>query len=278
MTNNENKDQGQEMQVAVDQSGKSSAVFVHPGKEGERIAALKERAAIPEECGTNIPVAPARGTMVPFTPRENYITDTGKIAVRQTGHIEEIDGVPQRRLKGAKIVDVWDRMEGAAYRAYKARTSKVKKEGKAIAEFVPPFTPGQVYMAREYAVLVERIAASGVSCSSLHAKSRSSSGSGGKEEARLYDIETRRLLERRIGTGLAKSKRRPSQSGSTGEKKQVAIRVLDLVRHVAVEDLTLDDVLKKYHWARTGANRAPLKRALAAALDRMIGYDLNTPQ
>ena len=63
---------------------------------------------------------------------------------------------------------------------------------------------------------------------------------------------------------------RPSQRGSKS-----IITDKRLVDMVCLEDKDLGQVLSAHGWAVKGEANAALRRALAAALDRMQGYDLH---
>ncbi len=127
--------------------------------------------------------------------------------------------------------------------AFDVMAGKAKAKGKGA-----PFTPGQVAIGRQYRALVERHAAAGVKCSSLEgARSGGSGQGGGFIDAVLQDRQAIGAMRRRIGTGEAKAVRRirPSERGSRS-----AITDRALVDAVCIEEL---------------------RRALAAALDRMAG-------
>jgi hypothetical protein len=135
--------------------------------------------------------------------------------------------------------------------------------------FVPPFTHGQVQAARAYAALSERVAGSGVKCSSLEAVS--GSGGGDREVAILRDIGQLRALHARIGNGLAQEVRRIRPNGA----KRKPIYVRRLVDMVCLGDVTLKGVLDAHGWAWTEKSSKGVRLALCAALDRMQGYDLS---
>lgn len=219
--------------------------------EADRIAEVMARGAVPEACGPEIPLAPARGPMKTFRPIE-LVPGTVGVA-RDTGHWER--GEDSRR-RGARIMDVFDRMTGPN-----------------------ALTPAQIQIGRDYRDLAERHEAGGMKCASLEAAGRGSGGQGG-EFIDAFVIEGRRLeaLRRRIGTGVAMSVRRIRPS-SRGAAAKGLITDRDLVDRVCRGDLDLGQVLKVYGWAAKGTARAALRKALAAALDRMQGYDLvRTPK
>lgn len=219
--------------------------------EAARIAGVMARGAVPDTCGPEIPLAPARGPLKTFRPIE-LVPGTVGVA-RDTGHWQR--GEVSRR-RGARIMDVFDRMTGPN-----------------------ALSPAQVQIGRDYRDLAERHEAGGMKCASLEAAGRGSGGQGG-EFIDAFVAEGRRLEEMRdrIGTGVAMSVRRirPSKRGAAAKG---LITDRDLVDRVCRGDLDLGQVLTVYGWAAYGASRAALRKALAAALDRMQGYDLvRTPK
>ena len=223
------------------------------------IAEIKAAGAVPSSCGPDIPVAPARGDVSTFRPME-LVPGTVGVA-RDTGHWER--GEDQRR-RGARIKDVFDRIEDEARKAHKAR-------GEGAGRLVLPFTPAQVQIGRDYRNLVERRAAGGIKCASLEAAGRRSGGGGG-EFADAFCGDGRRLMamRRRVGDGasLVIRRVRPSLSG----RPRSTIRDMRLVDLVCLEDKDPTAVLEMHGWAVKGATREAVRKALAAALDRMMGY------
>lgn len=247
------------------------------------VAAILRRAEPPSSCGSEIPVAPARGPMQAFVPREMVVTDAGNLVSRRSGYLGR---------DGARVADAFDLMTvnalkahpkviAAARRDYDRRAVYPMPKGRSRRAFVapgfaPPFTHGQVAAARDYAALTERCEASGVSCASLEAVGRGSGG-GDREAAIFRDFARLRSLHRRIGDGLAKEVRRHRPSATGG--KRSAIRVRTLVDMVCLGNMTLDEVLRRHGWtSKNESVRADLRTALCAALDRMQGYDLIRPQ
>lgn len=231
------------------------------------VAALKAASQPPVECGPEIPMAPARGEMKTFRPIELVPGSVGR--ARDTGHWER--GEDSRR-RAARIKDVFDRMEDQARAAHKARGEK--GGGDKAAPFAPPLTPAQVQIARDYRDLEERHAAGGMKCASLETAGRGSGGQGG-EFIDAYVAEGLRLaaLHRRIGAGVAMAVRRirPSRRGGTASG---LITDRALVDKVCLGDCDLGQVLKANGWSVHGKANEALRKALAAALDRMQGYDL----
>lgn len=219
-------------------------------EERAALRAILDAAAVPAECGDAIPVAPARGPALAFTPRETVMTDNGP-RLRNSGW---------KGRRALRRSDAFDAM----------RDQAARRAGKAGG--VPPFTSAQEAAGRDYAALVERVAAAGLRCSSLEA----SCGGGGARavsEAVAQDMRRLAVLRRRIGDGVAKDVLRPSKGGLRG-----AIRVRALVDAVCVGGMTLAQVARAHGWAADGRVIGVLQRALAAALDRMQGFGLLRPQ
>jgi hypothetical protein len=82
-----------------------------------------------------------------------------------------------------------------------------------------------------------------------------------------------RVLQRRIGDGLAKEVRRVRPGG----RKRVAIRDRDLVDRVCLGGQTMSDVLEGCGWGDNQNTREALRASLCKALDRMRGFDLVRP-
>lgn len=223
----------------------------------DAVERIKAAAAVPAECGSDIGPAPARGPFVVYLPREVVLTAAGGLRTQRAGHAGRM---------GLRAADVWDVMEEQARRAH-------ARLGKDAGPFAPPFTPGQVAAGRDYAALTERVAAAGVRCASLEAAGRGGGGDG-YSEALAADIRRLRALHRRIGDGLAQEVRRirPSATG----RGRSSIRVRALVDMVCLGNLALDEVLRRHGWARQRQEvRLELRRSLAAALDRMQGYQMS---
>lgn len=235
--------------------------------EAARIAVLKAAGAAPAVCGPDIPVAPARGPMGSFRPMELVPGSVGM--ARDTGHWQR--GEDTRRRAG-RLLDVFDRIEDQARATHKARSDGAGGGG----AYVPPLSPAQVQIGRDYRDLTERHSAGGVRCASLETAGRSGGATGG-EFIDAFVAEWRRLdaLCRRIGAGVAMPIRRirPSDSGS---RRLITDRVL--VDSVCLRDMDLGQVLDAQGWSAYGQVREALRRALVAALDRMMGYDLHIAQ
>lgn len=233
--------------------------------EAARIAEIKMRGCVPVECGPEIPMAPGRGPMMRFTPRQIRQTECGSFVSVKTG---------EAGRDAARVADVFDAMERASLKAHRAAEVRRASAGQDPQAYSVLFTPGQISTARDYAALVERVSASGVKCSSLEAVHSGGGGGGGDREAAIFrDFQRLRALHRRIGDGLAKEVRRIRPSKNGGVKRRV-IYVRRLVDMVCLGDMSLHEVLNKHGWEKKGDAIKALRAALCAALDRMQGYDL----
>lgn len=220
--------------------------------ERERLARLIFRAHPAEGCGPAIPVAPARGPQRSVTPHVMMPDPKDKSGwkVEETGW---------RGFKAAQAIDIFDTL---ALKAAK------RKEA-------PPFTKGQVNVARLYRDLVERHDAGGMKLASLEGRVTSGSGKGGEfMDAFLAEGETIRRMQRAIGTGVAMQVRRVRPS-ARGGKAARNIRDRDLVDAICLHGKSFRQVLDIHGWAPDGKNAKRLICALAAALDRMQGYLLS---
>ena len=226
------------------------------------LVAINNAASPPWQCGDAIPVAPARGPILRFTPAELVPDGEGGVKPELMGY---------RGRDGGRVRDVFDKMVDQARNAHAAR-------GKKAGTFEPPFTWGQVQAARDYAALSERVASSGVKCSSMESLSRSGSG-GGREEAIFDDIARLRSLHRRIGDGLAKQLRRHRPSASSaGPDPRKSITARRLIDQVCLSGHTLKEILAASGWAVNAKIIGGLRVELCAALDRMQGYQPDKPQ
>jgi len=204
------------------------------GDEAARIAAMLDAATPPEDLSA-VPVAPARGALrlVPNGPSRR-------------------DGRHGRMLDQLSIMcrQAWDLHQ--------------RRGGEA--EFVPPFDPAQIAMALRYQELVERHASAGVKCASAEVRAVARSGGDG-DFMSAFLSESRELdtIRTRIGPGLALEVRR----GGPGRRD---ITTRTLVDAVCLHGRDLTAVLKGHGWAKKTDSLMTLRRALAAALDRMQGY------
>nr|WP_296429708.1 hypothetical protein [Roseovarius sp. BRH_c41] len=247
---------GQVVYVAADgvaHCGKAIAAA-----ERARVADLLARATPPDACGPEMPVAPARGPMLAFTPRKVVQTEAGNYRSVSDGYVGR---------QAARVADAFDNITRKAFEAH-------EKLGGGDAAFVPPFSVGQVEIGREYAALVERVASSGLGCVSLET-SGGGGGNGGEgvQAAVFRDIERLRMLRRRMDTGLARKVRRERPNGD--KRRSILVRVL--VDQVCVHGMSLDAVLRAHGWGINTRCRDGLRSALCGALDRMRGFDLVRP-
>ena len=242
--------------------------------------ALLARATPPARCSAAIPVAPARADRaIAEVPRRAMMTEAGPRVVRDDGGagdrvrlgdaFDVMEDQAKRRHKGV-VAQAWD---AHAVRCAQAAAAGKREPVWHPPAFVPPVSPGQVQVGRDYATLTERVSASGLKCSSLEAQRAGGSGGGDREEAMLRDIQQLRVFHARIGNGLAKEVRRIRPGGL----KRRAIWVRVLVDQVCIGGMTVSDVLEAHGWAVDAKSRDALRRALCAALDRMRGYDLVRP-
>jgi hypothetical protein len=211
-----------------------------------RVEALKHSSAVPGNVGPEIlQIAPARGTVERFTPREVVQTEAGNFRTVRTGMFDAI-----------RRGDAFDIMEQQAARRAKSRSRAHE----------PLFTVAQVLAGREYGALAEKHAAAGAQCSSLEASHR---GSGGGSYIDALVAEGQRLDRMRaaIGDGWAMEPRRAAPHGDTRR----AIRVRKLVDLVCIQGRTISDVLHRFGWQPNGRVRDELRLALCGALDRMHG-------
>ena len=222
-----------------------------------RLDQVKASAAIPEACGPDIAPAPARGAFATFRPIEIVPGSAG--TARPAGY--RGPGEVQHRA-AIRRADVFDAMIEDARRRHATR-------GDDAGPFVPPFTPGQVQVARDYRDLVERHAAGGMKCASLDAVTRGG-GQGEFIDAFIHDAIRLAKIEERIGAGVAMPvrRRRPSLRGAAA--RDITARAL--VDMVCLGGVSLQRVLIRHGWTGNEARRTLLRMALAAALDRMRGY------
>jgi hypothetical protein len=229
-----------------------------------RFDQIKASAAIPEACGPDIAMAPARGAFATFRPIEIVPGSAG--TARPAGY--RGPGEVQHRA-AIRCADIFDAMTEDARRLHAGR-------GDNAGPFVPPFTPGQVQVARDYRDLVERHAAVGMKCASIEAVTR---GGGQSEFIDAYVTEGIRLaaMIARIGTGAALSVRRLRPIKRGGRARRI---ILDrtLVDMVCLGQLSLTQVLEAHGWVSKGDTREALRRGLRDCLDRMQGYGPARPQ
>ncbi|MEI4485610.1 hypothetical protein V8J36_05365 [Frigidibacter sp. MR17.14] len=230
-------------------------------EEARRVQDVLERAAVPDDVGP-VPLAPARTTGFVVGMQRAIV---GGTAVR-AGHWEPREPAPRRTLT---VADVFDAMEEAARRRHRAdRLSYATAKGEVIEQpFVPPFTPGQISVARHYRALVEKRGGAGIKCASMEGR-RGASGGGSFMDTFIQDGLELEGIRKRIGDGFAMEVRRvrPSKRGGAGAR---TIRCRDLVDMVCLGDHSLSQVLRAHGWAEKRDHRDALRVALAAILSRM---------
>ncbi|ARU02986.1 hypothetical protein [Yoonia vestfoldensis] len=215
--------------------------------ETARIDQIKARSARPDGCGPEIvDVAPARGMVQRFQPREVVLTKAGNVRVTRAGH----NG--HDALRRGDAFDVM--ME--------------KARGRAGKEAPPLFTAGQISAGRDYAALYERCAAAGVKCSSIEALG-GCGGQGSFIDALIRDSRRLASLDRAVGRDVVLSPRKAHAHSDRGRR---VVCVLDLVQAVCVENLTISQTMNRFGWPRTPASVKAARTALCFALDRMQGY------
>jgi len=239
--------------------------------EAARIAEVRERGSVPAECGPEIPEAPARGPFRLFAPTQIKPGSAGTL--EPAGYRGPGEATPRKALV---LLDVFDWMIADARDRHARRHAGLP----SMPCFVPPFTPGQVQVARDYRWLHERHEAGGIRCASLEAQGGGGGGGGGNSGfIDAYVAEGIRLdrLRARIGTGVAMPVRRVRQSQRGGRSASL-IRDRALVDAVCLGQMTLSQVLAAHGWAGCADHRERLRLALAAALDCMQGYRRQRPQ
>lgn len=215
--------------------------------EADRLADIKARSARPDGCGSEIvDVAPARGPVQRFQPREVVMTDAGQVRVTRSGH----NG--NDALRRGDAFDVMQE-QASRRRSYPA---------------VQLFTAGQISAGRDYAALYERCAAAGVRCSSIEAMG-GTGGQGSFIDAVISDSRRLAALDRAVGDNVVLSPRGAQAHSDRGRK---IVRASDLVHGVCVEGLTTSQMLQRFGWPRGMATVKTTRAALCAALDRMQGF------
>ncbi len=208
-------------------------------------ACVMARAAAPQSCGPEIAAAPARGAALRFQPVAMVPKGAEGFAAEPAGY---------RGRDAVRRADLFDKMDRAAQRRGQAA----------------PFSPGQVLAGRSYAALAEFVSAGGVRCSSLEGRI-GGGGAGGLDWIERHAQAAAQLarMQARIGPGAALSVRRvrPSKRAEEGGARLIADRAL--VDGFCLQGQSLGDVLLAHGWAKSGQNIEALRKALAAALERM---------
>lgn len=227
--------------VAAYKASRSARLAV----EASRLSAIRDAGAIPEECGSEIVAAPARGGFVLVRNIELLPVGTDRVEAAHRGY---------GGRSAIRDADVFDRMIASSLRRKQPC----------------PLTPGQIAMARRYAALTERARADGTSLSKLDASFRAGDN-GGWMDRHLQVAQELSLLKARIGGGVAMAVRRVRPS-TRGEKQRGPILDRVLVDMVCIKGHGFEEVLTAHGWAVKGGHRKAIAAALSAALDRMIGY------
>lgn len=213
-----------------------------------RLEAVRLRGAVPDVCGPEIPVAPARGGFRVFEPVGLYPKGRDEWEVKPSGFLGR---------KAMRMADAFDRMAVAA----------AKSKGE------PPFTPTQVAMGRFYRALFERHEAAGPKCVSLETSGGGTSGGQGSFiDAVRRDRERLDAMRRRIGAGSALVVRRVRPSARGSKATIFDRRAVDII---CLEDGTCADVLRAHGWSVHGDAVRRVAQAVGDALDRMCGPGAN---
>lgn len=215
--------------------------------EAERIAKIREASARPFGCGPEIvDVAPARGPVQRFQPREAVITAKGQVRVMRSGY---------KGHDALRRADAFDVMM--------TQSRRRKPDGPAL------FTAGQISAGRDYAALYERCAAAGVRCSSVEAQGGGSCGQGSFIDAVIRDSRRLTALQMAIGTEVVLSPRNAQAHSDRGRR---LVRIQDVVFGVCVTGQTVRQLLQSNGWSGSTALAKKTMAALCAALDRMQGF------
>ena len=209
--------------------------------EARRVEAIKAQAS-PPPAMVAAPVAPARGPqqLVP-----SFTVTTGGM----------------RRVEGAH----WQGLSPLAAAVAQARLRHDARHPDAA--FVPPFNPGQVAVAEDYAALVEWRAGSALKCASLEA-GRGGSGSGLYIDSFIDQGKWLATLHARIGQGVAMSPRRHMDRGNARR----AITVRAAVDLLCLSGVPVKTILQRFGWVGNIKECRDLRAAIGGALDRMQGY------
>ncbi|MCB5199032.1 hypothetical protein LGQ03_07250 [Loktanella sp. TSTF-M6] len=221
--------------------------------ERQRIADIKAASARPFGAGPEIvDVAPARGTVERFTPRET-VNRGGRTVVQRSGW---------RGHDALRVSDAFDVMEAQAARRFAAEEKKraLKDPASKARMFVPPFSKAQLIAGRDYAALSERVASAGVRCSSVEALG--AGGQGSFIDAVIRDVRHLDAMLASIGDVVVLA---PVRKG----RARRVIRARALVDQVCIANRTLSDVLLAAGWTSQQGSRDALRTGLCQALDRM---------
>ena len=225
---------------------RANAALQRLSGEADRLQEIKVRSSRPAGCGPEIiDIAPARGPVRAFQPREVVMTDSGQVRVARSGH---------NGYDALQRADAFDLM-------------MLRGKGRASADATPMFTAGQISAGRDYAALYERCQSAGVRCSSVEALG--GGGQGSYIDAVMRDSGRLAALDRAVGTEVVLSSRGAQAHADRGRK---IVRASDLVHGVCVGGLTIGQVLRKFGWPVTTVVRTRTRFALCACLNRMQGF------
>lgn len=205
---------------------------------------LLVNATPPVGCSGEVPIAPARGAVLPYRELRVLPTADGVDAVE----------APYRAGCPARPRDVFDTM-----------IDQGTRRGGSV-----PFTSGQLGAARDYGALFEKVHGSGMKCSKAFEVERA--GQGGVDFMDAYRRDTRRLAAFReaIGIDLALEVRAVG-AHIMDRGRRVSISDAVLVHTVCISQAPLSMVLKAHGWAASTKNTVALRAKLCAVLDRMQG-------
>lgn len=202
--------------------------------EAERMQVVRDLGSVPDVVGPAPVNAPARGPVVTFSEVKAYPKGDGDFEFKAAGHAGR---------RGMRRADAFDVM------AARSRSGS-------------PLSEGQVAMGRHYAQLFERHSAGGVKCSSLEASSGGGSG-GSFMDAMLRTSRELDRLRERIGDVVVLEVRRD------GARRVLMAR--QVVDAVALEGLTVAQLLRRDGWSVGGSNSRKVMDGLRLALERMEG-------
>ena len=213
--------------------------------EAGRIEGIKSNSEKPMGVGSEIvDIAPARGAVRRFQPKEAQITEAGNIRVTRVGY---------KGHDALQIADAFDLMQLQASRRNKA--------------VGPLFSAGQISAGRDYAALYEKVQSAGVKCSSVEALG--GGGQGSFIDAVLRDSRRLADLQRCIGSDVVL---RPKRARPSQDATRRPIKASDVVREICVGGRTVSQLLQKFGWSRSPAFTKQITGALQDALDRMQGF------
>lgn len=214
-----------------------------PATEAERLDRIRAEGVPPASCGPDMPVAPARGRMIAFSPRAFVLTAKGY----------DMAHVGYRGRDAARARDVWDEMADQAKRA----------------GGFDPFTARQKDAGRAYAALVERHQSVGLRGRSVETmQGRGGLATGGISEAVLKEGDTITAMQASIGDGWALEVRRQTK------RRRAPLSVRELVDRVCLGGQTIGAVLQACGWSVKGETRDRAQDVLARALDRMAWWQI----